>query len=107
MRYTRLGRTGLQVSRIGFGGIPIRRLSLEEGAAIVRRAVELGVTFFDTARRYGDSELMMGAALAGHRQEVVLATKSQQTKREAVLAELGRACGAAHGLYRPLPAAQR
>ncbi|MHB1134469.1 MAG: aldo/keto reductase [Chloroflexota bacterium] len=88
MRYTRLGRTGLEVSRIGFGGIPIRRLDFEDGVAVVRRALDLGVTFYDTARRYGDSELMMGAALEGHRHEVVLATKSQQTSREAVLADL-------------------
>ncbi|MCL5109013.1 MAG: aldo/keto reductase [Chloroflexi bacterium] len=88
MRYTRLGRTGLTVSLIGFGGIPVRRLDRAEGVRVVRRALDLGITFYDTARRYGDSEEKMGEALAGHRQQLVLASKSQRLTKEEVTAEL-------------------
>jgi aryl-alcohol dehydrogenase-like predicted oxidoreductase len=48
MRYLKLGKTGLEVSEVGFGGIPIIRLSLEEAVAVLRRALERGVTLFDT-----------------------------------------------------------
>jgi uncharacterized protein len=83
VRYTQLGKTGLRVSVVGFGGIPITRVSREEGVAIVRRAIDVGITFFDTARVYRDSEEKIGEGLLGHRDEVVIATKSQaQTKAE-------------------------
>lgn len=88
MRYGRLGRTNLQVSTIGFGGIPIRRLERSEGVRIVRRAFDLGVTYYDTARGYGDSEGMMGEALEGHRHEVVLASETPSVSREEALADL-------------------
>ena len=55
-----LGATGLSVSAIGFGGIPIIRLSFAEAIDVVRRAVDQGITFFDTANRYVDSEEKMG-----------------------------------------------
>ncbi len=72
----RLGKTGLQVSRIGFGGIPIQRLTDEEAVKVVRRCLDLGVTFFDTANGYTTSEERIGKAIAGRRGRVVLATKT-------------------------------
>ena len=60
-----LGRSGLSVSRIGFGGIPIQRLSKPQAVALVRRALELGVDWLDTANGYGPSEEMIGEALGG------------------------------------------
>ena len=76
MKKTVLGRTGLEVSVLGMGGIPIMRCDFEEGAAVVRRAFDRGINFFDTANKYNDSELKMGAALKGLRDRVVIASKS-------------------------------
>lgn len=76
MKTVRLGRTGLEVSRIGFGGIPIQRLSGDEAVRVVRRCLDLGVTFLDTANGYTTSEERIGRAIAGRREEVVIATKT-------------------------------
>lgn len=76
MRKIPLGRTGLVVSEIGFGGIPIQRLSTEEAVAVVRRCLDLGITFFDTAHGYTTSEERIGQAIAGRREGLVLASKS-------------------------------
>ena len=51
MRTSRLGKTGLQVSRVGIGGIPIVRPSEADAIAVVRRALDLGITLIDTANR--------------------------------------------------------
>jgi hypothetical protein len=55
------GKTGVMVSELGFGGIPIIRL--DEEAAVVRRAYKSGITFYDTANAYRDSEKKIGQAL--------------------------------------------
>ena len=75
MRYRRLGRTGLSVSEIGLGAAGLRLSSTEYAVQMVRRALDLGVNYFDTASSYGDSEDKLGIALEGRRQEVFLATK--------------------------------
>ncbi len=79
----RLGRTDLQVSVVGFGGIPIIALSRVQAAKVVRYAYEKGINYFDTARAYGDSEEKIGAALKDVRDEVIIATKSHQRTKEA------------------------
>ncbi len=76
MKMTQLGKTGLRVSRVGFGGIPIQRLSEGEAIRVVERCLDLGVTFLDTANGYSTSEERIGKAIRGRRQEVVLATKT-------------------------------
>jgi len=76
MDQVQLGKTGLRVSPIGFGGIPIQRLSEEEAVAVVRGCLDLGVTFIDTAHGYTVSEDRIGKAIAGRRQGLVLATKT-------------------------------
>jgi uncharacterized protein len=76
MKKRTLGKTGLQVSELGFGGIPISRMSLEEAADLIRLAHGLGLNFFDTANMYLDSEQKMGQALAPVRDGVVIATKT-------------------------------
>lgn len=81
MKKVRLGRTDLLVSEVGFGGIPIINLSMEEGIALVRHCFGLGITFFDSANMYGDSEKKIGAGLESVRDQVVLATKT--LKRDA------------------------
>jgi aryl-alcohol dehydrogenase-like predicted oxidoreductase len=72
-----LGATGLRVSAVGFGSGRLGGddVTDAEAEALVRRALELGVTLFDSARSYGRSEERLGRALAGVRGEVVLSTK--------------------------------
>jgi len=70
----RLGKTDLEVSIIGFGGIPIMGVSEEEAIAVIRHAHDVGINFFDTARSYRTSEERMGVAL--EERECVIATKS-------------------------------
>jgi predicted aldo/keto reductase-like oxidoreductase len=88
MKSVRLGRTGLQVSRIGFGGIPIQRLTGPEAIQLVRRCLELGVTFFDTATGYSTSEERIGKALAGWRKQAIIATKTPARDRATALEHL-------------------
>lgn len=76
MRYLPLGQTGLTVSEVGFGGIPIIRLSSAEAERTARHALDAGITLFDTANRYLDSEEKLGRALRGVRHRAVLATKT-------------------------------
>ena len=81
MEYSRLGRTGLTVSRAGFGGGGIGQVwgptTEAEAIASVHRALELGITFFDVAPAYGDgkAEEALGKALEGRTEDVVIATK--------------------------------
>ena len=56
MEYTNLGNTGLKVSRLGFGGIPIQRITQEEATALIRKLPEYGINYIDTARGYTVSE---------------------------------------------------
>jgi aryl-alcohol dehydrogenase-like predicted oxidoreductase len=77
MDFTRLGSSGLVVSRLGLGcnNFAWRRLSKADSIPVLRAAVDAGITLFDTSDSYGDSELAVGEALEGHRDDVVLATK--------------------------------
>jgi predicted aldo/keto reductase-like oxidoreductase len=83
-----LGRTGLEVENLGFGGIPIQRVSEKEAIQVVRRCYELGINYFDTARNYTVSEERIGRALKEVREEVFLATKSSRRSKAGVLEEL-------------------
>ena len=76
MQKTRLGKTGLMVTRSGFGALPVQRLTKEDGAALLYRAYENGINFFDTANGYSDSEEKIGMALSSVRKEVIIATKT-------------------------------
>lgn len=76
MRITTLGRTGLQVTNTAFGCLPIQRISARAAGGILRRAAEAGITFFDTARLYTDSEEKIGLALSDIRGDIVIATKT-------------------------------
>jgi aryl-alcohol dehydrogenase-like predicted oxidoreductase len=76
MRKTRLGSTGLMVTRTAFGALPIQRVSMDEAKVILRNAYEAGINFFDTARAYSDSEEKIGNALSDVREDIVIATKS-------------------------------
>ena len=76
MNYRPLGSTGLEVSELGFGGIPIQRLSEEDAVDVVRHAFHSGITFFDTAAGYSTSEERIGRGLEGVRHRCVVATKT-------------------------------
>jgi predicted aldo/keto reductase-like oxidoreductase len=84
----KLGRTGLEVSRVGFGGIPIQRPSKEEAIRVIQRALDLGINFIDTSVGYGTSESRIGEALEGQREEVILATKGGWRDKEIVRGSL-------------------
>lgn len=88
MRDIVLGRTGMQVKAIGFGGIPIQRVEPQEAVKIVQRALELGINFFDTARAYTTSEAIIGQALGRQRARVYIATKTQARTPERAAADL-------------------
>ncbi len=88
MRTLELGNTGLTVSEVGFGGIPIIRLATAEAVTILRRAYDLGITLYDTANMYLDSEEKMGTAFDGIRDKVVLATKSLKRDRAGGTADI-------------------
>jgi aryl-alcohol dehydrogenase-like predicted oxidoreductase len=87
MEHTRLGRTGLMVSRTSFGALPIQRVDFEQARTILRGAYEGGINFFDTARGYSDSEEKIGYALSDVRDEVFLATKSSGARDKVSLLE--------------------
>lgn len=89
MRKKRLGRTGLMVTEVGFGGIPIQRRSMDDAVRVVERCLELGINFIDTANGYTDSEEKIGRAIAGRRREdLVIATKSGIWKKQGLLKHL-------------------
>ncbi len=76
MQEIRLGRTNIQVRRLGFGGIPVQTVSREQAVETVRYAYERGINFFDTAQAYTSSESIIGEALQDVRKEIYIATKS-------------------------------
>lgn len=84
----RLGRTGLMVSRSGFGAIPIQRIGFEESTALLRKAYEGGMNFFDTAHGYTDSEEKIGRALSSVRENIVIATKTPAEDSKALFEDL-------------------
>ncbi|TFG31425.1 aldo/keto reductase, partial [Candidatus Thorarchaeota archaeon] len=71
MKIITLGRTGLRVSRVGMGGIPIQRPSEKEAIQVINRALDRGINFIDTSVGYGSSEERIGKALEGRREDVV------------------------------------
>lgn len=82
MQKRTLGRTGLQVSIIGFGGTWISQLRMDHAVKVIRRAYELGINYFDTAKLDGDSEEKIGAALKDVRDKCVLARRLPQEPKE-------------------------
>jgi len=80
----RLGKTEMMVSKLGFGGIPIQRLSEDEAVAVVKKCLDLGITFIDTANAYTTSEERIGKAISGRREGLILATKSGSRSRDGV-----------------------
>ena len=67
METVRLGKTGIVTNKNGFGALPVQRVSDDEAVKILRRAYEGGITYFDSARYYTDSEHKLGLAFEGMR----------------------------------------
>jgi uncharacterized protein len=82
MKTVRLGKTELMVSELGFGGIPIIPIGFEDSVAVVTHCFEQGITFYDTANAYADSEKKIGAALESVREKVIIATKTSMRDAE-------------------------
>lgn len=83
-----LGRTGIKVNKNGFGALPIQRISREEAAKLLVKAYENGITFFDTARFYSDSEEKLGYALSEVRENIYIASKTMTTSVEEFWSQL-------------------
>ena len=83
-----LGTTGITTPQNAFGALPIQRDDLETAAAILRRAYEGGMTYFDTARAYSDSEEKIGYALSDVRDKITIATKTMASNTEEMKQQL-------------------
>lgn len=88
MQTITLGKTGLTVTKTAFGCLPIQRISAEEAGRMLRRAKDAGITFFDTARAYSDSEEKIGLALSDVRADIVIATKTGAKNAEGFWRDL-------------------
>ncbi len=93
MNTLRLGRTNLIVGASGFGALPIQRISAADAVYLLCKARDNGITFFDTARMYSDSEEKIGAAFSGSRHDVIIATKTTATTKTQALADLAVSLG--------------
>ncbi len=77
-----LGRTDITVNKNGFGALPIQRVSRQEAVRLLQKAFDGGITYFDTARAYTDSEEKLGYAFAGVRSRICIATKTAAVRAE-------------------------
>jgi len=88
MEYRILGKSGLKISRLGFGGIPIQRIEAGDTKPLMRQLLDAGVNYIDTARGYTVSESYLGEALEGIREHFVLATKSMARDKEGMAKDI-------------------
>ena len=88
MEYRTLGKTGLKVSRMGFGGIPIQKIDEEGTRRLLQEMAEKGINYIDSARGYTVSEQYIGYGLQGIRDKFILATKSMSRTKEAMAADI-------------------
>ena len=88
MEYRILGKTGLKISRLGFGGIPIQRIDASGTRELMLQLRQAGINYIDTARGYTVSESYLGQALEGIRQDFILATKSMARTKEAMAKDI-------------------
>ena len=88
MEYVTLGKTGLRVSRMGLGGIPIQKIDAEGTKTLLHKLADRGVNYIDTARGYTVSEEYLGYALEGIRDRFIIATKSMARTKEAMAEDI-------------------
>ena len=83
-----LGRTGLKLSIIGFGGIVVRDATPRQASVRVKEAIDRGINFFDVAPSYGDAEIKLGPALKPYRKDIILACKTRKRDKKNARIEL-------------------
>ena len=88
MEYVTLGKTGLKISRMGFGGIPIQRIDAQGTKKLMTVMAEKGINYIDSARGYTGSESFIGEGLEGIRDKFILATKSMSRTKEAMAKDI-------------------
>lgn len=88
MEYVTLGKTGLRVSRVGFGGIPIQRIDAEAAKKLLAAVEAAGINYIDSARGYTVSEELIGQAIEGRRDKFVLATKTMARDKEGMAKDI-------------------
>ena len=88
MEYRILGKTGLNVSVMGLGGIPVQRIDAARTRVLIEAMVEKGINYIDTARGYSVSEEYLGEALEGLRDKFILATKSMARSKDAMTKDI-------------------
>lgn len=88
MEYRKLGSTGIMVSAVGFGGIPVQRISSSEAKKVLIYAEDKGINFVDSARGYSVSEEFIGNALEGRRDKWIIATKSMSRDYESMIRDV-------------------
>ena len=93
MEYRILGKTGLKISRMGFGGIPIQKIDEEGTKKLLHAMADKGINYIDSARGYTVSEQYIGYGLEGIRDKFVLATKSMSRTKEAMAADIETSLG--------------
>lgn len=76
MQKVTLGKTGLVVSKNGFGALPIQRIAKKDAVYLLQKAFYNGINYFDTARAYSDSEEKLGAAFSYTREKIIISTKT-------------------------------
>lgn len=82
MKNITLGKTGITTPQNAFGALPIQRVDIDQAVHLLRKAYDGGMTFFDTARAYSDSEIKVGKAFEGMRDKVFIASKTQAKNTE-------------------------
>ena len=93
MKFRRLGRTGLDVSCIGFGALPLPGLDDKDTREVLNTALDCGMNFIDTARSYRESEERVGKAVHQRRNEYYLATKARARTEEGIMKDLETSLG--------------
>ena len=88
MEYRILGKTGLNASTMGLGGIPIQRIDAARTRTLIEALIENGINYIDTARGYTVSEEYLGQALEGLRDKFILATKSMARTKDAMAKDI-------------------
>ena len=88
MEYKILGKTGLKISALGVGGIPIQRIDAQGTKELMRQVRQAGINYIDSARGYTVSEEYLGEAIEGMRDQFVLATKSMARDKESMARDI-------------------
>ena len=88
MQFRTLGKTGMSVTAISLGALPLQRCTMEEAHDVLTATLDSGINFIDTARAYTDSEQKIGESLSHRRKEFYLATKSMSRTKEGILQDV-------------------